>query len=234
VITMNNQVITKTYSRRTPRINKKKNSIELEKSPDKAHLIFGSMMEDYDFVVHVQGTPLKRNPTPVSTEGLRCSARKAPSANGFKPCSPAMTRSKSMTKKVPNKVSGVGKNSQPSLSLDFPDLEAIDNMMASSALHLEVLVDQRQKVVVTCEIPPMKVTAELLLVAKEKVHESKEVGGGEPYRWRSLMDSLVFWWNRICPVSYLCNISMHSYMGVLVWASYEQFVFCCYFCLALW
>jgi hypothetical protein len=60
-------------------------------------------MEDYDSVVHAQGTPLKRKPKPLSTEVLRCSARKAPSTDGFKLSSPAITRSKSKKKKVPNK-----------------------------------------------------------------------------------------------------------------------------------
>jgi hypothetical protein len=135
------------------------------------------MTEDYDSVVHVQGTPLKKKPTPASTEGLRRSARKAPSADGFKPSSPVLTRSKSKKKKVPNKVSGIGKIIQPSISLDFPDLADIDNIMASGALHPKILVDQLQKVVVeTCGIPPREVTAELLLAAKEEEHESREEG----------------------------------------------------------
>jgi hypothetical protein len=140
-------------------------------------LIFGSVTEDYYSVMDEQGTPPKRKPTPVSTEGLRSSARKATLADGFKSASPALTRSKAKKKKEPNKVLGNGKNNQPPFSLDFPDLVAIHNVMASGALYPEIPIEQHQKVAMeTCGMLPKEVTTELLLATEEEVHESRDEG----------------------------------------------------------
>jgi hypothetical protein len=106
----------------------------------------------------------KRRPTPTSTTNLRRSKRKIVVNDGFKPVSPAVTRSKNVVRKKAI-VSTLGKRSSLSITpTEFPDLSIIDKFMNEVLSHPHIPIPELQRVAKeVCRIPPLEVTQELLV-----------------------------------------------------------------------
>jgi hypothetical protein len=122
--------------------------------------IFNQIVPDYSALEGGQGsnTPtLKRKPTLASITNLRRSKRQAGRNDGFKPSSPAVTRSKGKAKK---KHVGLGSSAGKTHTFlihqaEFPDLAKIDRCVSTQLIHPHIPVLVLQKVAQeVCGIPP--------------------------------------------------------------------------------
>jgi hypothetical protein len=162
-VTINNQVITKVYTR--SRIRKRE---EKEIVPDH-EMVFLVPTPEYNTQEDGESSrPLvtKRKPTPASEGSLRSSKRNKASNDGFKPTSPVLTRKRAAVKKIAApQISQIGKRSLfPIPQSEFSDLALIDQIINYALVHSHIPIDELQKVArETCGIPPLEVTEEPLL-----------------------------------------------------------------------
>jgi hypothetical protein len=164
VPTTNNRHITKVYYRKR---FKAKQTPQIAKQQAPAPPVFGETLPDYDADLNSPIVSLKRKATPVSVISLRRSKRNVSADNGFKPITSVTPKTKAKKKKVTPQTPPPGKKNQYTFLLNFPDLAAIDRMIALGTSHPELPIDVLQKVAVeTCGIPREEVETNLLLAAE--------------------------------------------------------------------
>jgi hypothetical protein len=150
--TINNCLITKVYFRRR---YKHKKIVTEERAPSQEPA-FRLVQEEFSPSRRGQAGSGKRKPTLAVVTNLRMSKRQAAKNDGFKPASPAVTRSRKKSRKSPAPAApSSGKRLLFSIPYsEFLDLGVIDKCVTEQLTHPHISIPVLQKVAQElCSIP---------------------------------------------------------------------------------